>query len=180
MEALVKGAVDNFGPVDVIVNDAGIMPIAPMAALKVDEWERMIDVNIKGLLYGVAAVLPIMLRQKQGHIINMASVFGIKVFAPGGTVYCAAKAAVRTLTEGLRMELHSENIRCTIISPGAVATELPESSSDEATRNNLREFYKSTKAIPADSIARAIAYAIEQPADVEIDEIVIRPTAQDF
>ena len=180
MEALVKGAVDNFGPVDVIVNDAGIMPIAPMAALKVDEWERMIDVNIKGLLYGVAAVLPIMLRQKQGHIINMASVFGIKVFAPGGTVYCAAKAAVRTLTEGLRMELHSENIRCTIISPGAVATELPESSSDEATRNNLREFYKTTKAIPADSIARAIAYAIEQPADVEIDEIVIRPTAQDF
>ena len=180
MEALVKGAVDNFGPVDVIMNDAGIMPIAPMAALKVDEWERMIDVNIKGLLYGVAAVLPIMLRQKQGHIINMASVFGIKVFAPGGTVYCAAKAAVRTLTEGLRMELHSENIRCTIISPGAVATELPESSSDEATRNNLREFYKTTKAIPADSIARAIAYAIEQPADVEIDEIVIRPTAQDF
>ena len=180
MEALVKGAVDNFGPVDVIVNDAGIMPIAPMAALKVDEWEQMIDVNIKGLLYGVAAVLPIMLRQKQGHIINMASVFGIKVFAPGGTVYCAAKAAVRTLTEGLRMELHSENIRCTIISPGAVATELPESSSDEATRNNLREFYKTTKAIPADSIARAIAYAIEQPADVEIDEIVIRPTAQDF
>jgi len=180
VEALVKGAVDNFGPVDVIMNDAGIMPIAPMAALKVDEWEQMIDVNIKGLLYGVAAVLPIMLRQKQGHIINMASVFGIKVFAPGGTVYCAAKAAVRTLTEGLRMELHSENIRCTIISPGAVATELPESSSDEATRNNLREFYKSTKAIPADSIARAIAYAIEQPADVEIDEIVIRPTAQDF
>ena len=180
MEALVKGAVDNFGPVDVIMNDAGIMPIAPMAALKVDEWEQMIDVNIKGLLYGVAAVLPIMLRQKQGHIINMASVFGIKVFAPGGTVYCAAKAAVRTLTEGLRMELHSENIRCTIISPGAVATELPESSSDEATRNNLREFYKTTKAIPADSIARAIAYAIEQPADVEIDEIVIRPTAQDF
>ena len=180
MEALVKGAVDNFGPVDVIMNDAGIMPIAPMAALKVDEWKRMIDVNIKGLLYGVAAVLPIMLRQKQGHIINMASVFGIKVFAPGGTVYCAAKAAVRTLTEGLRMELHSENIRCTIISPGAVATELPESSSDEATRNNLREFYKTTKAIPADSIARAIAYAIEQPADVEIDEIVIRPTAQDF
>jgi len=180
VEALVKGAVDNFGPVDVIVNDAGIMPIAPMAALKVDEWERMIDVNIKGLLYGVAAVLPIMLRQKQGHIINMASVFGIKVFAPGGTVYCAAKAAVRTLTEGLRMELHSENIRCTIISPSAVATELPESSSDEATRNNLREFYKTTKAIPADSIARAIAYAIEQPADVEIDEIVIRPTAQDF
>jgi Short-chain alcohol dehydrogenase of unknown specificity len=180
VEALIRAAVDNFGRVDVIVNDAGIMPIAPMAALKVDEWDRMIDVNLKGLLYGVAAALPIMLKQKQGHIINLASVFGIKVFAPGGTVYCATKAAVRALTEGLRMELHSQNIRCTMISPGAVATELPESSSEQGTRKNLREFYKTTMAIPADSIARAIAYAIEQPANVEIDEIVIRPTAQDF
>ena len=178
VEALIQGAVDSFGRVDVIVNDAGIMPIAPMAALKVEEWDRMIDVNIKGLLYGVAAVLPIMQKQEQGHIINMASVFGIKVFAPGATVYCATKSAVRALTEGLRMELHSQNIRCTMVSPGAVATELPESSSEEATRENLREFYK--MAIPADSIARAIAYAIEQPAEVEIDEIVIRPTAQDF
>jgi NADP-dependent 3-hydroxy acid dehydrogenase YdfG len=180
VEALIKGAVDSFGRVDVMVNDAGIMPIAPMAALKVEEWDRMIDVNIKGLLYGVAAVLPIMQKQKQGHIINMASVFGIKVFAPGGTVYCATKAAVRALTEGLRMELHSQNIRCTMISPGAVATDLPESSSEEATRKNLREFYKTVTAIPADAVARAIAYAIEQPAEVEIDDIVIRPTAQDF
>lgn len=180
VEALVKGAVDTFGRVDVMVNDAGIMPISPITALKVEEWDRMIDVNMKGLLYGVAAVLPIMQKQKQGHIINMASVFGIKVFAPGATVYCATKAAVRSLTEGLRVELHSQNIRCTMISPGAVATDLAEGSSDEATRKNLREFYKTVKAIPADSIARAIAYAIEQPADVEIDEIVIRPTAQDF
>ncbi len=178
VEALVQGAVDSFGRVDVMVNNAGLMPIAPVAALKVEEWDRMIDVNIKGLLYGVAAVLPIMQKQKQGHIINMASVFGIKVFAPGATVYCATKAAVRALTEGLRMELHSQNIRCTMVSPGAVTTELPESSSEEATRKNLREFYK--MAIPADSIARAIAYAIEQPGEVEIDEVVIRPTAQDF
>ena len=178
VEALIKGAVDTFGCVDVMVNEAGIMPIAPIAALKVDEWDRMIDVNIKGLLYGVAAVLPIMLKQKQGHIINTASVFGIKVFAPGGTVYCATKAAVRVLTEGLRVELHSKNIRCTMISPGAVAAQLPESSSEETTRRNLREFYK--MAIPADSIASAIAYAIQQPAGVEIDEVVIRPTAQDF
>jgi NADP-dependent 3-hydroxy acid dehydrogenase YdfG len=138
----------------------------------------MIDVNIKGLLYGVAAVLPQMLKQKNGHIINLASVFGIKVFAPGGTAYCGTKSAVRALTEGLRIELHSKNIRCTMISPGAVATELPEASSDEATRKNLREFYK--LAMPANAIASVIAYAIEQPADVEIDEIVIRPTAQDF
>lgn len=180
VEALIKGSIDSFGRVDVMVNDAGIMAIAPMEALKVEEWEGMIDVNLKGLLYGVAAVLPIMQTQKQGHIINIASVFGIKVFAPGGTVYCATKSAVRALTEGLRMELHSQNIRCTMISPGAVATELPEGSSDEATRTNLRDFYKTVIAIPADSVARAIAYAIEQPAEVEIDEVVIRPTAQDF
>jgi NADP-dependent 3-hydroxy acid dehydrogenase YdfG len=178
VEALIQRAVNSFGRVDVLLNNAGIMPIAPIEALKVDEWDRQIDVNIKGLLYGVAAVVPHMQKQKSGHIINITSVFGIKVFAPGATVYCATKAAGRALTEGLRMELHSHNIRCTMISPGAVGTELPESSSEEATRRNLREFYK--MAIPANSIARAIAYAIEQPADVEIDEVVIRPTAQDF
>src|SRR5450432_4571989 len=178
VEALIKAAVGGFGRVDVIVNNAGIMPIAPIDALKVEEWDRMIDVNLKGVLYGVAGVLPIMQNQKQGHIINLASVFGIKVFAPGGVVYCATKSAVRALTEGLRMELHSKNIRCTMISPGAVATELPEGSSDEATRKNLREFLK--MAIPATAIARAIAYAIEQPVEVEVDEMVIRPTVQDF
>jgi NADP-dependent 3-hydroxy acid dehydrogenase YdfG len=178
VEALVKGAVDKHGRIDAIVNNSGIMPIAPMAALKIEEWDRMIDVNIKGVLYGVAAVLAIMQKQKLGHIINIASIAGFKVWAPGGTVYSATKFAVRALTEGLRMEHRADNIRCTIVSPGAVATELPESSSEEATRKDLREFYK--MAIPADSIARAISYAIEQPADVEIGEIVIRPTAQDF
>ena len=178
VEAFIKGAVESFGRVDVIVNNAGIMPIAPIQALKVEEWDRQIDVNLKGVLYGVAAVLPQMQKQRSGHIINVASVAGIKVFAPGGVVYSATKTAVRALTEGLRMELHSHNIRCTMISPGVVATELPESSSEEATRRDLREFYK--MAIPPDSIASAIAYAIEQPAEVEIDEVVIRPTAQDF
>src|SRR5262245_46046410 len=124
VEALVQSATDKHGRIDVIVNNAGIMPIAPMAALKVDEWDRMIDVNIKGLLYGVAAVLPIMQKQKQGHIINISSVGGFKVWAPGGTVYSATKFAVRAITEGLRMEHKADNIRCTIISPGAVATEL--------------------------------------------------------
>jgi NADP-dependent 3-hydroxy acid dehydrogenase YdfG len=178
VEALIQGGVDTFGRVDVLVNNAGIMPIAPIEALRVDEWDRQIDVNIKGLLYGVAAALPHMQKQKSGHIINIASVFGIKMFAPGGTVYCATKAAVRALTEGLRMELHSQNIRCTMMSPGAIATELSESSSDEATRKNLREFMK--MAIPASAIARAIAYAIEQPDEVEVNEMVIRPTVQDF
>jgi len=178
VEALIKGAMDKHGRIDVIVNNSGIMPISPVAALKVEEWDQMIDVNIKGLLYGVAAALPIMQKQKQGHIINIASTAGFKVFAPGGAVYSATKFAVRAVTEGLRLELKADNIRCTIISPGAVATELTESSSEEATRKNLREYYKI--AIPSDSIARAIAYAIEQPAEVEIDEVVIRPTAQDF
>jgi len=178
VEAFVKGAVEIFGRIDVIVNNAGIMPIAPIEALKVQEWDRQIDVNLKGVLYGVAAALPQMQKQRSGHIINIASVYGIKVFAPGGVVYCATKAAVRVLTEGLRMELHSQNIRCTVISPGAIATELPESSSEEATRKYLREFYK--MAIPADSIASAIAYAISRPAEEEIDEVVLRPLAQDF
>ena len=178
VEALVQGAIHEHGRIDVIVNNAGIMPIAPMAALKVEEWDRMIDVNIKGLLFGVAAVLPIMQKQKQGHIINMSSVGGFKVWAPGGTVYSATKFAVRAVTEGLRMEHKADNIRCTIISPGAVATELPEGSSEEDTRKNLREFYKI--AVPADSVARAIAYVIEQPAEVDVNEIVIRPTKQDF
>ena len=110
--------------------------------------------------------------------INIASVAGFKVFAPGGTVYSATKFAVRALTEGLRMEHKADNIRCTMISPGAVATELPEGSSEETTRKNLREFYR--MAIPADSVARAIAYAIEQPAEVDVNEIVIRPAAQEF
>jgi len=179
VEALVKGAVASFGRVDVMVNNAGVMPMAPIQLLKVDEWDRQIDVNIKGVLYGIAAALPHMEKQKSGHIINLASVFGIKVYAPGGTVYCATKAAVRSLTEGLRVELHSQNIRCTMISPGAIATELPESSSDEATRRSVREFVDKI-AISPESVASAIAYAIEQPADVEIDEVVIRPTVQDF
>ena len=178
VEALIKGAVESFGRVDVLVNNAGVMPIAPINLLKVEEWDRQIDINIKGVLYGVAAVLPQMQKQKSGHIINMASVFGIKMFAPGGAVYCSTKAAVRALTEGLRMELHSQNIRCTMISTGAIATELSESSSDEATRKNLREFMK--MAIPASAIARAVAYAIEQPVEVEVDKMVIRPTVQDF
>ena len=178
VESLIKGALDKYGKIDVVVNNAGLASIAPMSALKVEEWDRMIDVNIKGLLYSVAAALPIMQKQKQGHIINIASVVGFKVFAPGGVVYSATKFAVRAVTEGLRLELKADNIRATMISPGAVATELGESGSDEVAKENLREFYKI--AIPADSIARAIAYTIEQPVEVEIDEIVIRPTAQDF
>lgn len=179
VEALVQAAVDTYGKVDILVNNAGIMPIAPLSLLKVDEWDHMIDLNIKGVLYGIAAVLPHMKNQKSGHIINTASVFGIKVFAPGGTVYCATKAAVRTLSEGLRMEVHGDGIRTTIISPGAVESELKEDTSDPASSKAVEEIYKNW-AIPADSVARAVAYAIEEPADVDINEIVVRPTVQEF
>jgi len=178
VEALIQGAVDRFGRVDVLVNNAGIMAIAPIQLLKVEEWDRQIDVNIRGVLYGVAAALPHMQQQQSGHIINLASVTGIKVFAPGGTVYSATKFAVRALTEGLRMELHAANIRCTMISPGAIASELQDGSSDPSSATFVKEFYKI--AIPADAVARAVLYAIAQPADVEINEVVLRPTVQDF
>ncbi len=179
VEALVRTAVERFDRIDVIVNNAGIGPLAPLELVKVEEWDRMIDVNIKGLLYGIAAALPQMRKQGSGHIINMASVLGIKVLAPGGTVYSATKAMVRTLTEGLRLEVHAHKIRTTIISPGAVASEFAEGSSDPGSADFIKKFYDAV-AIPADSVARAILYAIEQPADVEIDEIVLRPTAQEL
>jgi NADP-dependent 3-hydroxy acid dehydrogenase YdfG len=179
VEALINTAINRFGRVDVLVNNAGIMPIAPIQLLKVDEWDSEIDVNIKGVLYGVAAVLPHMRNQKSGHIINLASVFGAKVFAPAGTVYSATKFAVCALTEGLRIELHGENVRCTMISPGATQSELQNGSSDPTSDRSVRELYQKI-AIPAESVARAVLYAIEQPADVEIDEVVLRPTAQDL
>lgn len=179
VENLAQVAIDTYGKIDVWINNAGIMPIAPLAQLRVNEWDRMIDLNIKGVLYGIAAALPHMQQANGGHIINIASVFGIKVFAPGGTVYCATKAAVRTLTEGLRVECHANNIRTTLISPGAVNSELRASTSDEASSKAVEQLYEAW-AISADSIARAIAYAIDQPPDVDINEIVVRPVAQDF
>lgn len=177
VNALIQGALDTFGRIDVLVNNAGLMAIAPMSQGRTDEWERMIDINIKGVLYGIAAALPHMQKQESGHIINISSVAGIKVFAPGGTVYSGTKYAVRAITEGLRMEVGA-TIRTTIISPGAVDSELKHGSSDEASSKAVKDFYQ--MAIPSDSVARAIAYAIEQPAEVEINEVVLRPTTQDF
>jgi NADP-dependent 3-hydroxy acid dehydrogenase YdfG len=178
VDSLIQQALKAYGKIDVLVSNAGIMPIAPLAALKVDEWERAIDINIKGVLYGIAAALPVFQKARAGHFINLSSVAGIKVFAPGGSVYSGTKFAVHAISEGLRMETRKDNIRVTILSPGAIDSELKEGSSDEAGSNYVKEFYKI--AIPADSIARAIAYAIEQPDEVEIDEIVVRPTVQEF
>jgi len=177
VQALIHTAVTTFGRLDVLVNNAGLMAIAPLSEGQVEEWDRMIDINIKGVLYGVAAALPIFQRQNSGHFINISSVAGLKVFAPGGTVYSGTKFAVRAISEGLRQEVGGA-IRTTTILPGAVDSELKLGSSHAASSANVNEFYKI--AIGADAVARAIAYAIEQPAEVDINEIVLRPTVQDF
>ncbi|VEI67361.1 SDR family oxidoreductase [Serratia rubidaea] len=170
-------AISFYGRIDILINNAGFMAIAPLNMLKVEEWEKMVDVNIKGVLYGIAAALPLFERQQSGHFINIASVAGIKVLCPGGVVYSATKFAVRALSEGVRYE-SGKNIRTTIISPGVVESELILGSSDAESKKFLNEFYK--QAIPAESVANAVSYAIEQPEDVDINEIVIRPTCEDF
>jgi NADP-dependent 3-hydroxy acid dehydrogenase YdfG len=176
VEAVVAATVADFGKLDVLINNAGLMPIRPMAEVNTDEWDAMIDVNLKGTLYGIAAALPRFLAQESGHIINLSSVAGVKVFAPGGTVYSGTKFAVSAISEGLRQEV-GDKIRVTSIAPGAVESELKHSTSGTA-RDTVLDFYK--QAIPAASVARAIAFAIAQPADVDINEIVLRPTAQAF
>jgi len=175
---LVEQAVAAHGRVDVIINNAGLMPSSLLEKLHVEEWDRMIDVNLKGVLYGIAAVLPHMMKQKSGHIINVASVAGHKV-GPGSAVYAATKHGVRVISEGLRQEVKPYNIRTTIISPGAVATELPDTITDEALGEGIRTLYRNV-AIPADSFARAVAFAMSQPEDVDINEILFRPTAQAY
>ncbi len=179
VEQLAQTALQSFGRIDVLVNNAGVMPQAPLAALKVSEWDQMIDVNIKGVLYGIAAVLPTMKAQKSGHIINLSSVAGLRVAAGLGTVYSATKFAVKAISEGLRVEVAGDGIRVTTLYPGAVQSELKFGSSDEAASAAIQAFYKDYE-IPADSVARAVAYALEQPADVAINEITLRPTRQTF
>ena len=169
-------ACDTGGRLDVMVNNAGIMPLSPLADLKIDEWERMIDVNIKGVLYGIGAALPRFMAQGEGHMINIASIAGMVVF-PGSAVYSGTKFAVRAISEGLRIE-NIPGIRSTVISPGIVTTELAHSITDETLAQNIRQ-RRDAFAIEPDAIARAVAYAIEQPSDVDVNEIVVRPTKQD-
>ncbi|ADB38210.1 SDR family oxidoreductase [Spirosoma linguale] len=175
---LVDAAVDQFGRVDVILNNAGIMPLSPMDRLNVAEWDTMIDVNIKGVLNGIAAVLPYMKEQKSGQIINTSSVAGHKVFT-GSAVYSATKYAVRALTEGLRMEVKPYNIRTTIVCPGAVQTELLEHIT-EADIQQANKEYVGAVGISPDSFARVVAFAISQPEDVDINEVIFRPTSQEL
>ena len=178
VKKLVDTAVERFGRIDVMLNNAGLMPQSRLERLHVDEWDRMIDVNIKGVLYGIAAALPHMMRQKAGHIINVSSVAGHKV-GPGGAVYSATKHAVRVISEGLRQEVKPSNIRTTIISPGAVATELPNTVTDPDVLPRIRKLYEEV-AIPADSFARAVVFAMSQPEEVDINEILFRPTRQEY
>ena len=178
VQRLAEHAVGCHGRIDVMINNAGIMPHSPLERLRVDDWSRMIDVNIKGVLHGIAAALPHMQRQKSGQMINVSSVAGHKV-RPGAAVYAATKHAVRIISEGLRQEVTGSNIRVTIISPGAVATELAGSITEPDAAAMFERYYAET-AVAADSFARCVAFAISQPEDVDINEILYRPTRQEF
>ena len=172
MNALVDLARRTYGRVDVMINNAGIMPLSLLEQLKVDEWEQMIDVNIKGVLYGIAAALPVMREQKSGQFINVSSTAGHYVL-PTGAVYSGTKYAVRAITEGLRQEVMPD-IRVTLISPGLTQSELDVTITDAGLKRSMDDWRK--RAIPADAIARAILFAIEQPDTVDVSEIIVRPT----
>lgn len=176
VKGLVDAAVKNYGRIDVIINNAGLMPQAPLERLNIKDWDRTIDVNIKGVLYGIAAALPYMKQQKAGHFVNVSSVAG-HVVGPNFAVYAATKHAVRALSDGLRQEVKPYNIRTTVISPGAVDTELPGSVTEPDIAEGIQKFYDEY-AIPAESFAKAVAFAISQPDDVDINEILFRPTRQ--
>jgi len=169
----VADATDTYGRADVMINNAGVMPLSDLAENKVDEWNRMIDVNIRGVLHGISAALPVMRAQGSGHIVNVASI-GAHEVEPTAAVYCATKFAVWAISEGLRKE-QSGDIRVSVISPGVTESELAESISDEQARDAMRDYR--ALAIPASAIADAIAFAIGQPPAVDVNEIIVRPAA---
>ncbi|GAA1366645.1 SDR family oxidoreductase [Streptomyces beijiangensis] len=173
MRAFAAAALDRYGRIDVLVNNAGVMPLSRLDALRTEEWDRMIDVNLRGVLHGIAAVLPIMGAQGAGHIVNVASVSGLRV-DPTAAVYSATKHAVRALSEGLRQE--SRDLRVTVISPGLTHSELTDTIADQATKDAVTG--QMAIAIPAAAIGEAIHYAITAPDEVDVNELVIRPTAQ--
>jgi NADP-dependent 3-hydroxy acid dehydrogenase YdfG len=168
-------AAETYGQLDVLVSNAGIMPVSQFDELRVDDWEAMVDVNLKGVLFGIAAALPVFRRQGFGHFVNIASTAAFRV-TPGQSVYAGTKLAVRAISEGLRQEA-GENLRVTIVSPGMTLTNFAESITDEAARAEL-ERRRDDIAMPPNAVARAIAFAIDQPADIDIGEVVVRPTAQ--
>lgn len=175
LQKMVELARERHGRVDVLINNAGIMPLSPLAALKIDEWNRMLDVNVRGVLHGIAAVLPIMQAQGHGQIVNVASI-GAHAVSPTAAVYCASKYAVRAISDGLRQE--TDVIRVTVISPGVVESELADHITDETARAAMRDFRRI--ALPPEAVARAIAYAVAQPDNVDVSEVIVRPTASPY
>lgn len=178
VKALVEHAVKLYGRIDVMINNAGLMPLAPLEMLRFDEWNRCIDVNIKGVLWGIAAALPYFKAQKSGHFINVSSVAGHTI-STGGAIYSATKYAVRVISEALRKEVKPYHIRTTVLSPGAVDTELPGSVGAPGVNLAIADYYKQN-AIPADSFARCVLFAMSQPQNVDINEILFRPTVQEL
>lgn len=177
-DSFADAVVRKWGKVDILINNAGLMPLSYFANRKVEEWERMIDVNIKGVLYCTSAIIPYMLDKKSGHIVNVSSVAGRIIFA-GGSVYCATKHAITAFSEGLRKELSPRyNIRVTCVEPGAVSTELLESITDESMAGFIQAS-KNMETLGSDDIANAVLYAIQAPNHVNVNEILIRPTAQE-
>lgn len=175
LQKMAQHALDAHGRIDVLINNAGVMPLAPMSALKLDEWNQTLDVNVRGVLHGIAAVLPIMEQQKQGQIISVASI-GAHLVWPSCAVYCASKFAVRAIMDGLRQE--TDAVRVTVVSPGVVESELADHITDASAREAMVDFRR--VALPADAIARAIGWAIAQPDGVDVSEIVVRPTASPY
>jgi len=178
--AVAQAARDTFGPIDAIVNNAGVMPISYMDRCDTDGWDLMVDVNIKGVLYGIAAVLPEMIERQSGHIINVSSIAGRRVM-PGASVYCATKHAVHALSEGLRQEVAAHGVRVTLISPGWVETELQEAVSDERIRDRWTKAREANTVAPLTSadIAESIVFALSSPPNVAYNELLIRPTRQE-
>lgn len=183
VRAMVEETMSDFGRIDILINNAGVMPLSPLAKTRFDDWDRMIDVNIRGALSCMGLVLPVMLEQKSGHIVNVSSVAGRIVF-PTGAVYCGTKHALHAISEGLRAEmaLHDPpmlDIRVTIIAPGVVRTELPDSITDEESRKATKEMFANrANALESEDIAQAIMYALTAPKHVDVNEILIRPTSQ--
>jgi hypothetical protein len=181
---LIDTAVERFGRIDVLINNAGVMPLAPLAQCRLDEWDQMIDINIKGMLYGIGFVLPIMLSQKSGHIVNVSSVAGRRLF-PNGAVYCGTKHAVHAISEGLRGELAEQGmtdgnrIRVTVIAPGVVETELQETINDDRTRAGMAAYAMMIgEPLSSDDVARSIVFALQSPEHVSFNELLMRPTRQ--
>ena len=178
VQSLVDATQDAFGTVDILVNNAGIMPLSLMENLHEDEWEQMVDVNVKGVLYAVGAALPVMLEQGGGHVVNVSSVAGRRVF-PGGAVYCGTKHFVTALSEGMRNELAPDHdIRVTTIEPGAVDTELPHTITDTDVLEGMEEGHEGMEMLQSEDIAEAIRYALTAPERVDVEELLVMPTDQ--